>query len=300
MAVDAATRTRLETLLADYPNTLALKQGKVASPGIEFAFSPLKVANEGFKPMVREARFDLGELAIVTYLQAKQWGKPYVLMPAVMVGRDQHHTIFYNSERGTLAPKDLEGKRVGVRAYSQTTGAWLRGILAHDYGVDVSRVRWITYEDPHVAEYSDPNGVERAPAGKSPQAQLLAGEIDAAILGEVADDPRLKTLIPEARQAGRDWTRKYGTVPINHMLVIRAELSRTRPDLVQEIFRLFAESKRQGAKPADTERDPIPMGVEPNRKSLELIIDYSLEQGLITKRFTVDELFDDVTRKLGA
>jgi 4,5-dihydroxyphthalate decarboxylase len=294
------TATRLQTLLADYPNTLAIKQGVVSSPLIEFAFAAQTVANEGFKPLVREARFDLGELAIVTYLQAKQWGKPYVLMPVVVVGRDQHHTLFYNSDRGTLTPADLKGKRVGVRAYSQTTGGWLRGILKHEYGVDAADIKWITYEDPHVAEYVDPVGIERAPAGKSPQAMLLAGEIDAAILGEVAGDPRLKTVIPDARQAARDWTRQHDAVPVNHMLVIRQELSRARPDLLQEIVRLFAESKRQGAKPADTERDSIPMGVEPNRKSLELIIAYSFEQGLINRRFTVDELFDDNTRKLGA
>jgi len=296
----AETATKLQTLLADYRNTLAIKQGKVSSPLIDFAFAPQKVANEGFKPLVREARFDLSELAIVTYLQAKQWGKPYVLMPVVVVGRDQHHTIFYNSERGPLAPADLKGKRVGVRAYSQTTGAWLRGILEHDYGVDAGDIEWVTYEDPHVAEYVDPPGIERAPAGKSPQAMLLAGEIDAAILGEVAGDARLKTLIPDARQAARDWTRKHDAVPVNHMLVIRQELARSRPDLLQEIVRLFAESKRLGDKPADTERDSIPIGIEPSRKSLELIIDYSLEQRLITTRFSVDELFDDSTRKLGA
>jgi len=102
----------------------------------------------------------------VTYLQAKAYGKPYVLLPAVLVSRGQHHTIAYNAERGTLKPGDLHGKRVGVRAYSVTTGAWVRGILASDYGVELDKVEWITFEDPHVAEYRDPDIVKRAPPGK--------------------------------------------------------------------------------------------------------------------------------------
>ena len=119
-------KTKLFTLLADYPCTLPIKQGQVHSDLVAFEFADIKVANTGFKPMVREAKFDLGELAIVTYLQAKAYNKPYVLMPAPVVARAQHHTIAYNSERGELKPADLAGKRVGVRAYSVTTGVWVR------------------------------------------------------------------------------------------------------------------------------------------------------------------------------
>src|ERR1700758_3188768 len=132
----------LQTLLAAYPNTGALRQGELRSSLVNFAFADVKIANKAFKALVREQKFDLSELAIVTYLQAKVYGKPYVLLPAVIVSRGQHHTIAYNPERGHLAPADLPGKRVGVRAYTQTTGAWLRGILADDYGVDLSRVKW--------------------------------------------------------------------------------------------------------------------------------------------------------------
>jgi 4,5-dihydroxyphthalate decarboxylase len=296
---------KLATLLADYPNTLALKQGKIPSSLVELAFSEHKVANEGFKAMVRDARFDCGELAIATYLQAKEYGKPYVLTPLVVVGRDQHHTLFYNSERGVVAPQDLPGKRVGVRAYSQTTGAWLRGMLNQDFGVASNSVHWVTFEDPHIAEYHDPAGVERAPAGKKIVDMLLAGELDAAILGETAPDPRLKTVFPDARGAARDWARRNGTMPINHMLVVRQSLSREHPELVQEVFRMFVASKRQMAAPETHEPeshqiDPLPIGFERVRPAIALMIDYCLEQGMISRRFTVDELFDDTTRRLGA
>ena len=143
--------TKLHTLLGDYPNTMALKKGEVTSSLVSFDFANVKVANTAFKPLVREAKFDVGELAIVTYLQAKDYGKPYVLIPATVLGRGQHHTIAYNPQCGALGAHDLTGKRVGVRAYTQTTGAWVRGFLSDDYGVDLTKVQWVTFEDPHLA-----------------------------------------------------------------------------------------------------------------------------------------------------
>src|SRR5262249_39548460 len=143
-------KTALYTLLGDYPNTMALKKGEVTSNLVGLEFADVKVSNTAFKPLFRQAKFDVGELAIVTYLQAKVYGKPYVLIAATMPGRVQHHTIAYNPQRGSLEPTDLMGKRVGVRAYTQTTGAWVRGFLSDDYGIDPTKIRWITFEDPHL------------------------------------------------------------------------------------------------------------------------------------------------------
>ncbi|MGC1696355.1 MAG: hypothetical protein WA743_13935, partial [Pseudolabrys sp.] len=120
-------KTKFFTLLGNYPNTLALKKGAVKSDLIDFDFADVKISNTAFKPLVREAKFDVAELAIVTFLQAKTYGKPYMLIPATVLGRGQHHTIAYNPERGALKVSELAGKRVGVRAYTQTTGAWVRG-----------------------------------------------------------------------------------------------------------------------------------------------------------------------------
>src|ERR1700754_2592380 len=139
----------LHSLLGNHANTKALKSGQVSSPLVTFDYFEVKVANTQFKALVRDSKYDLGELAIVTYLQAVTHGKPYVLLPATIVGRNQHHTIFYNADRGPLKPSDLNGKRVGVRAYTQTTGAWVRGFLAEQYGVDPTRVTWVTFEDAH-------------------------------------------------------------------------------------------------------------------------------------------------------
>jgi 4,5-dihydroxyphthalate decarboxylase len=290
-------RTKLFTLLGDYPCSLPIKQGKVSSDLVEFEFADIKVANTGFKPLVREAKFDLGELAIVTFLQAKAYNKPYVLMPAVVVARAQHHTIAYNSERGELKPADLAGKRVGVRAYSVTTGVWVRGILQKQFGVDLDKIRWVTFEDPHVAEYTDPPGMERAAAGKNIVQMLLDGELDAAVVGDKLPDPRLKTLIPDLENSTRIWAEQHGN-PINHMLVIRSEISRTRPDIVRDVFRIFKESRDIAIQSGNKNAAQLTYGLEANRRALETIIGLVFEQKLIPRRFSVEELFDDTTRGL--
>jgi len=284
-------------MLGNYPNVAPLKNGAVHSDLVDFDFVDVKVANNLFKQVVRDAKYDLAELAIVTYLQAKSYGKPYVLMPAVVVSRGQHHTIAYNAERGTLKPSDLPGKRVGVRAYTVTTGTWVRGILASDYGVDLNKVEWITFEDPHVAEYRDPDVVKRAPPGKELLQMLLDGEIDAAVVGDKLPDPRLKHLIPDADAAAQKWAERHHGVPINHMLVVRTELSRLRPDVVQDVFRQFEDSKRLAALP---DGSAYRFGIEACRPTLEIIIDFCWQQKLISRRMSVDELFDDTTRALGA
>lgn len=290
----------LRTLLGDYPVTAALKNGAVRSPHVALDFADVKVPNTAFKRVVRELEFDVAELAIVTFLMAKAYGKPLVLVPAVLVGRFQHPFIVYNAERGPLAPGELAGRRVGTRSYSVTTVTWVRGILADDYGVDLGRVRWVTFEDAHVAEFRDPPGIERAAAGKDPVQMLLAGELDAAILGAVPTDPRLQPLIPDPAAAAAAWRRKNGALQINHMIVVKDSLSRSDPRAVREVYRLLAESKQAAGLSATGELDTNPFGVEANRRNLEVAIDYVHRQGLIPRRFAVDELFDGVTRALGA
>jgi 4,5-dihydroxyphthalate decarboxylase len=292
-------KTTLFTLLGNYSNTAALKAGKVTSDLVDLRFADVKVSNTAFKPLVREAAFDLGELAIVTFLQAKTYGKPYALIPATVLGRGQHHTIAYNPERGPLTAADLAGKRVGVRAYTQTTGAWVRGFLADDYGVETASIRWVTFEDPHLAEYKDPEFVTRAPEGKSLVPMLLDGELDAAIVGDNLPDPRLRPLVADADAAARKWAEAHGGVPINHLMVIRETIAKSRPDLVKEIYRMLRESRRAAPPPEGGPLDPWRFGIEANRRSLETIIDYSFRQKLIPRRFTVDELFDDGMRALG-
>ena len=199
--------TRLRTLLGDHPGTAALKSGAVKSDSVAFDFVDYSPAHKGFKPMVREAAFDVSELAIVTYLMAKSFGKPMVLLPNVVVARSQHGYALYNAKHGTLKPSDLNGKRVGIRSFTTTTGAWLRGILANDYGVDLDSIDWVTFEDAHVAEFKDTT--KRAPAGKQVVQMLIDGELD-AVLGEKVDHPDLKPLFADAAAEEKAWFAKTG------------------------------------------------------------------------------------------
>lgn len=289
----------LHSLLGNHPNTTALKSGQVASPLVKFDYFEVKVANTQFKAMVRDLKYDFGELAIVTFLQARHYGRPYILLPATIVGRNQHHTIFYNAERGALSPRDLSGRRVGVRAYTQTTGTWVRGFLKQDYGVDPGTITWITFEEPHVAEYRDPSNVQRAADGRVLKQMLIDGEIDAAILGDVAEEGPIRHLIPDHEAAGRAWARAHGGVPINHLAVMRESIVRSRPDVVREVYRVLKESRAAAALPTGAD-DPLRFGVDAIRQSLEQINAYAVEQRLIPRAFSADELFEEAHRVLGA
>jgi len=297
MSVDTHVTT-LSAAFDDYPHTLPLKRGEINSPRVAFAFSDIKPANRFFKPMVRELKFDVSEMAIATYVQAKAYGKPLVLMPATMMGRFQHGTILCNAAR-PLTPAELASKRIGVRSYSQTTAVWVRGILENDYGVDLDKVRWVTFEDGHVAEYHEPEGVERAGADKNLLKMLRAGELDAAIYGaDLPNDPTLKSLIPDAEAAAQRWYARHKVVPINHMVVVTEKLATSDPQTVKEIYRLLLQAKNAAGLPKAGAIDFLPFGLEACQPALQTIITYALQQRLIPRKIEVEDLFDDTTRAL--
>jgi 4,5-dihydroxyphthalate decarboxylase len=292
---------RLRVALGDYAHTLPLKQHQIASSSVAFDFDGVQPVYKVFGAMVREQAFDVSEMAIVTYLQAKSHGKPLVLLPAVMMGRFQHHCMMYNAEQvGRITPADLPGRRVGVRSFAQTTGVWLRGHLQNDYGVDISSVHWVSFEDAHVAEFRDPAGVERAGPQQILGKMVLSGALAAGIYGaELPDDKRLQSVIPNPQEAARQWHARHGVVPINHMVVVREELARSQPDTVREVYRMLLAGKGAAGLPKPGALDLLPFGFQACRPALQMIIGYCVQQRLIPRRFEVEELFDDTTRALG-
>jgi 4,5-dihydroxyphthalate decarboxylase len=288
---------RLRATLADSKVTLAMKEGRVSSSLIDFDFCGPAKARQGFKPMLRENAFDAGEMAIVTFLQAKAYGKPFVLLPVTLSGRFQHYTIGYNADFGAMAPKDIEGRKVGLRTYSQTTSVWVKGILQHEYDVDLDKVTWLTVTDSHLLEHKDPPNCVRLPPDAALDKMLLNGETAAGILGDgLPKEPQIRPLIPDPAAAAQEWYRREGVVPINHMLVVHQDLARERPDVIRELYRLFAESRAMA--PDGVAAKLPPLGMEANRKALEMAIDWSLEQKVIPRRLSIDELFDETTRTL--
>jgi 4,5-dihydroxyphthalate decarboxylase len=273
---------RLRTLLGDHPGTTALKSRSIRSDLVEFDFVDYSPTNKGFKPMVREQAFDVSEMAIVTCLMAKSFGKPMVLLPNVVLARFQHAYALYHARSGTLTARDLNGKRVGIRSFTTTTGAWLRGILAEDHGVDLDSIDWLTFEDAHVAEYVDTT--KRAPAGKQIIQMLFDGELD-AVLGEKSEHPDLKPLFGDVAAEEKIWFTRHGVVPINHMVVVGRALSDRHPDIVREIHRLLTRS-------ADAAPAAPRFSADEMRCSLEMIIRYGAQQRLIPHAVAVDRLFD--------
>ena len=268
----------LKTLMGDHDVT---RQFKTRTDKLNFVEVKGSAA-QFFKRVVRDLEFDVAEMAIITYLIAKAYDKPYRLLPFTVLARYQHPFLVYNASRGTLTPEELHGKRVGVRSYSVTTGAWIRGILAEDHGVDISRIKWLTFEEAHVAEFRDPPNVERASAGKEISAMLKAGEIDAAILGAIPTDPQLKPVIPNPEEAGWRWGQEHGGIQLNHLVVVKTTVPQMAAD---EVYRMLVESKDAAGNPSN-----LPHGLETTRHDLELAIDCAYNQRLIPKRFTVEEL----------
>jgi 4,5-dihydroxyphthalate decarboxylase len=278
----------LSVAIGNYPHTAALKSGAVASDRFALEFPEIKPVNRAFAPMARERRFDVSEMAIATVLQAIAYGVEITLLPVVMASRFQESALFVRADSPLKGPAELKGKRVGVRAYSQTTGLWLRGILAESYGVAPTDIAWTTFEGAHVAAYVDPPFVRRAEAGKDLLTMLREGEIDAAIVGnDVPDDPGLRLLFPDPKAAGEAFFARHGFVPINHMVVMKNELAE-EPGLAAELMRLFSASKAQA--PAEP-RDRSPIGRAKVEASVRLAAEYAHAQGLTPRLLSDDEIW---------
>ncbi len=280
----------LSIAIGNYPHTKALKSGRVASDGFKLDFVEITPVNRAFAPMARERRFDISEMAIATVLQAKAFGVPITLLPIAMASRFQEAALFCRADSALTGPGDLGGRRVGVRAYSQTTGLWLRGILAEDFGVKPTDVRWVTFEGAHVEDYADPEFVKRAAPGKDMLAMLREGELDAVIVGaDVPNDPGLRTLFPDPAAAGERFYQRHGFVPINHMIVVKNELAE-QPGVSAELCRLFAAAKAEAPAPEDG-RDRAPMGRAAVEPSVRLALGFAEQQGLLPRKLTWDDIW---------
>jgi 4,5-dihydroxyphthalate decarboxylase len=312
MQLTAVTRTQ--------GNNQALKDGTVTPKTFQFNFVDVPVLIDAFRRMVRGHEFDICELAITTYLCAKEHGKRFTALPIFLVRAFHHGAILYNPKSGVREPRDLEGTRVGVnRGYTVTTGLWARGILQEEHGVDLSKITWVLSGDEHVAEYVPPSNVVPLAAGKTLSEALVSGDLAAVIGLDKGDHPDVKPLIPSAREAGLAALRARGHYPINHLIVVKDELLAAHPQLAADVFDAFARAKRvyldrleRGAieKPTDVDQvhqrvmeivgDPLPYGIEPNRRMLETLVDHALTQGIIRTRVTLEELFARTTRDVVA
>ena len=284
----------LRSAIADYPHIAALKDGRVASDRIRFDWETVEPITRAFRRQVRTGDFDLCEIALTTHAQAVAYGKPITALPVVVMRGFHHAALVCRRDSPLRGPQDLIGKRVGVRAFSQTTGVWLRGILLDEYGVDHRSITWVTAEDAHVLEYADPPNVVRIAPGQDLASMLLAGEIDAGIALTGLDASQVRPVIPDAEAAAAAWYRKTRAYPVNHVLCVKnAHLG-----LAEELFRLCLDAKAASVETSAEERyravlggDPLPYGVEANRVGIDLCLRYAAEQGLVPRVYEPGALF---------
>jgi 4,5-dihydroxyphthalate decarboxylase len=301
---------KFTTVTRTQGNNQALKDGSVRPQTFAFDFVEVDPLIAAFRRMVRRLEFDICEMAITTYICARAHGKPFTALPVFLVRAFHHGAILCNAKAGIRTPKDLEGRRVGVnRGYTVTTGLWARSVLQDEHGVDLGKITWVLSGDEHVAEYRPPANVVPIEKVKNMAQMLASGELAAAI-GIEADAPDVQPLIPNALEAGFDALRRRGHYPINHTVVIKDELLAADPALAAEAFAAFAEAKRRYLerlkagridKPTSVDQvhrrvmeitgDPLPYGIEPNRRVLEELIRHSVTQGIIPRPVAVEELF---------
>ncbi|WP_435134402.1 4,5-dihydroxyphthalate decarboxylase [Actinacidiphila sp. bgisy144] len=314
----------LKSTFTVYPHTRALAEGRVELPGGPLQFVPTKPIIRAYREMVRELAYDICELAPTTYLMARAAGVPVIAVPVFTKRLFHHGHIRCHATSGIRVPGDLVGRTVGVRAYSVTTGVWVRGLLSDDFGVDPASVRWVTDDEEHVASYVAPPNVSAVAPGESLVDLLDQGRIDAALTGNAgvgrkgapregwtdgnaapqpaAEPPYSLFGTPEPLE--RDWYRRTGIYPIHGVIVLREELAREYPRLATDLYAAFAAAKRDaGAGRAELvaglaagaaipeDEDPIPYGIEPNARSLEALIRYAGEQHLLDTAVSVEEIF---------
>lgn len=284
--------SELKVVFADYPHSTPVKNGEIKDDNLTLKFTEFKKISAAFDDMVETQPYDVCEMAIATLFQALDFNKPLRLLPIVMDGQFHHGSLFYNPEYGVVTPEDLKGSKMAVRAYSQTTGVWVRGALSEQYGIKPCDVTFITSEDPHVAEYVNPPYVQRAPESvKSPLELVDSGECKTFLGGAKQLEGReWKRVIPNHEEAEKAWGEAHGAVPINHMLCCSEEILERDPEAVKTLFSLL----KQGVEKATADgtiKPAVRIGREAVWPTVKTCLEYCLEQGLISRMFTEDEVF---------
>lgn len=298
------TPLTLKTAIGSYGHTKALKSGEISPAGAQLEHVEVTPIIAAFRRMCRQVEFDVCEMAITTYLCAKANNLPFTALPVFLVRAFHNGAIQLNSEAVSNA-KDLEGKKVGVRAWTVTTGVWAKSILENDYGVDLDKVEWVIADEEHVLEYQTPANVT-SQIGANLGEMLASGELAAGIGIPKVDSPNVKPLVENGNAAANEWYQKTGVFPINHLLVVRDELLEANPSLGKDLYDAFKQARDQYVAGLDASTDeadagikrtaalvgdPLPYGIEPNRKTLEAIIAAATSQHILSGETSIDDVF---------
>lgn len=308
----------------EHPHTAAIVNGTIPIEGVEAEFIKVHPQIGAFRRMVRDVEFDVCEIAPTTYIIARAYGAPFVALPIFVVRRFHHAGLLVRPDAGIKTPKDLEGKKVGVRAYSVTTGVWTRQVLIDEFGLDSSKVTWVVDDEEHVTQLKLPANVIHAPAGTSLADMMASGELAAGFAANAgigrtgnptggwkeveADYP---DLLPNAAELEAEYYARTGVYPMHGTIVVKDSVLAEHPWVAKSIYDAFDRAKKewlarldagQANEKSDKKyqalrkivgRDPLPFGIEENRKTIEALEATAFKQGLTPRRMSMSELFVD-------
>jgi 4,5-dihydroxyphthalate decarboxylase len=273
----------MQIAIGTYDHTKGIKDGSVSSPGLAFDFVEVSPITRAFRGMAAQQAYDVSEMALATYMLAHVYNKPIVGLPIVLVRSTLLPGLVTSESSSITNPKELEGKTLGIRSYTQTSGVWVRGILQDGFGVDLGKLKWVTFEGAHLDEYTDPSSATRAPEGSNMADMVKSGELAAAI--GVPAGEGLRSLVPDAAKAEADWAQKSGVRTVNHILTVKRALVDADPSLPRKLTDLFERAR--GSNGASVP----PIGIEPNRKAFETLARYAYEQKVTPRLLSIEELF---------
>lgn len=319
-----AKKVHLKIAVAEYPHTSAVRNGSIPIEGVDAEFITVEPQIAAFRRMVRQVEFDVCELAPTTYIIARAYGAPFVALPIFVLRRFHHSGLLVRPDAGIETPKDLEGRKVGVRAYSVTTGVWTRAVLIDEYGLDSSKVTWVVDDEEHVTQLQLPPNVIHTPQGTSLAEMMAAGELAAGFHGNAgvgrtgAPTGGWKTveahypdLFPNAEALEADWYARTGIYPMHGTVVVKDEILAEHPWVARSLFDAFSQAKTEWlktleageAKSASDQKyaklreivgsDPLPYGIEANIRTIEALEATAFKQQLTPRRMSVKELFVD-------
>lgn len=320
-------KVRLKIAIAEHPQTSAIRDGSIQIEGVDAEFITVKPQIGAFRRMVRDVEFDVCELAPTTYIIARAYGAPFVALPIFVVRRFHHSGLLVRPDAGIRTPKDLEGKKVGVRAYSVTTGVWARQVLIDEFGLDPSKVTWVVDDEEHVTQLTLPENVIHAADGVSLADMMASGELSAGYAANAgigrtgaptgewkeveADYP---DLLPNAAELEAEYFARTGIYPMHGTIVVKDSVLAEHPWIAKSIYHAFDQAKKEwlarldaGAATTSGDKkylelrkivghDPLPYGIEENRKTIEALEATAFKQGLTPRRMSIYELFVDPQR----
>ncbi len=314
-----------------YDRMRPLADGRVKPAGLALTYESIQAPRVIFDRMTRDQAFDASELSMSEFISQKGAEAaggpacPFVALPVFPSKAFRHGFVCVNTKSGIRTAKDLEGKRVGVPLYTQTAAIFLRGHLAHDYGVNLDKIHWVQGAIEHAGSHGNPVAppllkpidIEIAPNHKSLSEMLSAGEIDATLGSRLPNglgtDPNIARLWPNFREVEKDFYKRTHIHPIMHLVAIKKSVHEKNPKVAPALYKALCDAKDMaladlkfdGAQHtmlpwqySDIEEfesvfgpDPWPYGVEANRPTLEALVTYMVEQHFIAKPIPLEELF---------